>query len=159
LKDARDEPETRNPKLATNIKSGGFIMSTTLYAMGSMGGTTAGTAAPGTAGTAGAAAEQPNMIQAFLPLIVIFVLFYFIILMPNKKEQKKQQEMIKALKPGDKVITTGGIVGVIEKVIDAEDIIRIRTGESTLINMKRSYVSAKVEKPAENAAVVTPEKK
>lgn len=127
-----------------------------LYAMGSMGGTTAGTAVPA---AAGAAAEQPSMIQAFLPLIIIFVLFYFIILMPNKKEQKKHAEMLKALKPGDKIITSGGIVGVIEKIVDAEDIIRIRTGESTLINMKRSYVSARVEKPAENVTVVTPEKK
>jgi len=131
-------------------------MPTSLYAMGSMGGTTAGTAAPG---TAGAPAEQPNMIQAFLPLIIIFVLFYFIILMPNQKEQKKHKEMLQALKPGDKIITNGGIVGVIEKIVDAEDIIRIRTGESTLINMKRSFVSARVEKPAENAAVVAPDKK
>ena len=131
----------------------------TLYAMGSTAGTTAGTAAPAAGGAAGGPAEQPSMIQAFLPLIVIFVLFYFIILMPNKKEQKKHQDMLKALKQGDKIITNGGIVGVIEKIVDTDDIIRIRTGESTLINMKRSFVSARVEKPAENSAVVTPEKK
>ncbi len=117
-------------------------------------------AAEGAAPAAAAgAAEQPSMIQAFLPLIIIFVLFYFIILLPNKKEQKKHQEMLKSLKPGDKIITTGGIVGVIEKIIDAEDIIRIRTGESTLINMKRSFVSARVEKPAEAAVPAAPEKK
>jgi preprotein translocase subunit YajC len=119
----------------------------------------AGTTAPAATGAAGIEGGPSSMIQAFLPLIVIFVLFYFIILMPNKKEQKKHAEMLKALKPGDKIITTGGIVGVIEKIVEAEDIIRIRTGENTLINMKRSYVSARVEKPAENAVAATPEKK
>jgi preprotein translocase subunit YajC len=127
------------------------MLTTLLYA--------AGEAAPAAPAAAGAMAEQPSMIQAFLPLVIIFVLFYFIILLPNKKEQKKHQEMLKALKPGDKIITSGGIVGVIEKIIDAEDIIRIRTGESTLLNMKRSYVSARVEKPAEAAAPAVSEKK
>lgn len=116
-------------------------------------------AVPGAAGTAGAPGEPSSMIQAFLPLVVIFVLFYFIILRPNKKEQKKHAEMLKAIKPGDKIITTGGIVGVVEKIVEAEDIIRIRTGESTLINMKRSYVSAKVEKPVENTVAAPVEKK
>lgn len=116
----------------------------------------AGEAAPAAVPAAG---EQPSMIQAFLPLVVIFVLFYFIILMPNKKEQKKHAEMLKALKPGDKIVTSGGIVGVIEKIVEAEDIIRIRTGESTLINMKRSFVSARVEKPAENVVSAPAEKK
>jgi preprotein translocase subunit YajC len=137
-----------------NIKNGGFIMFTSLlYA--------ANAAVPAAAGAAGTAPEggTQSMIQAFLPLAIIFILFYFIILMPNKKEQKKHQEMLKALKPGDKIITTGGIVGVIEKVIEAEEIIRIRTGESTLINLKKSYVSARVEKPAENAVSAPAEKK
>ncbi len=110
----------------------------------------AGASAPAAAGAAGPEGSQ-SMIQAFLPLAIIFILFYFIILMPNRKEQKKHQAMLKALKSGDKIITTGGIVGVIEKVIEAEEIIRIRTGESTLINLKKSYVSARVDKPAENA--------
>jgi preprotein translocase subunit YajC len=114
----------------------------------------AGPAAPAAAAAAGTAApEGSSMIQGLLPLVVIFVLFYFIILMPNRKEQKKHQEMLKALKPGDKIITTGGIIGVIEKIIDSEDIIRIRTGESTLLNLKRSFVSARVEKPTEQTAV------
>jgi preprotein translocase subunit YajC len=117
----------------------------------------AGPAAP--AAAAGAAApEGPSMIQGLLPLVVIFVLFYFIILMPNRKEQKKHAEMLKTLKPGDKIITNGGIVGTIDKIIDADDVIRIKSGESTLLNLKRSYVSARVEKPAEQTAVTTDKK-
>lgn len=100
------------------------------------------------------AAEGPSMLQAFLPLIIIFVLFYFMFIIPNKKEQKKHQEMLKALKQGDKIITTGGIVGVIDKINETDDVIRIKSGENTLINIKRSYIATKIEKPAEE-----PEKK
>ncbi|MCX8093055.1 MAG: preprotein translocase subunit YajC [Candidatus Goldbacteria bacterium] len=96
-----------------------------------------------------AAAEGPSMLQAFLPLIIIFVLFYFMFIIPNKKEQKKHQEMLKSLKIGDKIITSGGIIGVIDKINDTEDIIRIKSGENTLINIKRSYIASKLEKPSE----------
>ena len=77
------------------------------------------------------------MFQAFLPLIIIFVIFYFMFIMPHKKEQKKHKAMIDSLKPGDKVITNGGIVGVVDKVNESEEIIRIKTNESTVINIKR----------------------
>lgn len=100
------------------------------------------------AGTA-PVAEGPSMLQAFLPLIIIFVLFYFMFIIPNKKEQKKHQEILKALKQGDKVITSGGIVGIIDKINETEDIIRIRSGENTLINIKRNYIVTKIEKNAE----------
>lgn len=113
----------------------------------------AGPAAPAAAAAAGAAApEGSSMIQGLLPLVVIFVLFYFIILMPNRKEQKKHQEMLKTLKPGDKIITNGGIVGTIDKIIEADDVIRIKSGENTLLNLKRSFVSSRVEKPSEQTA-------
>lgn len=107
-----------------------------------------------TAPAAVPAAEGPSMLQAFLPLIIIFVLFYFMFIIPNKKEQKKHREMLKALKQGDKIITSGGIVGIIDKINDNEDIIRIRSGENTLINIKRSYIATKIEKTTEE-----PEKK
>jgi len=102
-----------------------------------------------TAPAATHAAEGPSMLQAFLPLIIIFVLFYFMFIIPNKKEQKKHQEMLKSLKQGDKVITSGGIVGIIDKINESEDIIRIKSGENTLINIKRSHISAKIEKTTE----------
>lgn len=95
------------------------------------------------------ATDGPSMLQAFLPLIIIFVLFYFMFIIPNKKEQKKHQEMLKALKQGDKIITSGGIVGIIDKINDTEDIIRIRSSENTLINIKRSYIFSKIEKTTE----------
>ena len=54
----------------------------------------------------------------FLPIIAIFALFYFMILVPQRKRQKEVQQMLDALKPNDKVVTSGGIVGVVTQVRD-----------------------------------------
>ncbi|MCE5301138.1 MAG: preprotein translocase subunit YajC [Spirochaetia bacterium] len=116
------------------------MFETALYASGSMGAPAAG------------AAEQPSMLATFLPLIIIFVLFYFMFIMPQRKEQKKTREMLKALKEGDKVVTNGGIVGVITKINETEDTLTIACGENTKINVLRAYVTKKFEKPVEKPA-------
>lgn len=54
----------------------------------------------------------------FLPIIAIFALFYFMILVPQRKRQKEVQQMLDALKPNDKVVTNGGIIGVVTQVRD-----------------------------------------
>ena len=96
---------------------------------------------------AGTTGDAPSMIATFLPLVVIFVLFYFMFIMPQKKEQKKTQEMLAALKEGDKVVTAGGIVGIISKITDKEDLVVITSGENTKLNVLRPYITKKVEKP------------
>ena len=59
-------------------------------------------------------------IGQFIPLILIFVIFYFFLIRPQQKKVKEHKAMVEALKRGDKVITSGGIVGTVERVIDAE---------------------------------------
>ena len=99
------------------------------------------------AATAGAVASRPtSMIATFLPLVVIFVLFYFMFIMPQRKEQKKTKEMLAALKEGDKVVTAGGIVGIITKITDKEDTMTITSGENTKLNVLRPYITRKVDK-------------
>ena len=56
----------------------------------------------------------------FIPLILIFVIFYFFLIRPQQKKVKEHKLMVQNLKRGDKVITSGGIVGTIERIIDAE---------------------------------------
>ncbi len=106
-----------------------------------------------TEGAAPAAMEGPGMFQAVFPLLLIFVLFYFMFIMPTRKEQKKQREMLASLKVGDKVMTTGGIIGFIDKINEEEDILRIKCGENTSINVKKGYIASKIVKAEE------PEKK
>ena len=61
-------------------------------------------------------------IAQFIPLILIFVIFYFFLIRPQQKKVKDHKIMVDNLKRGDKVITSGGIVGTIERIIDAEKV-------------------------------------
>ena len=61
-------------------------------------------------------------IGQFIPLILIFVIFYFFLIRPQQKKVKDHKAMVESLKRGDKVVTSGGIVGTIERVIDNEKV-------------------------------------
>ena len=56
----------------------------------------------------------------FIPLILIFVIFYFFLIRPQQKKVKDHKAMVEALKRGDKVITSGGIIGTVERIIDGD---------------------------------------
>lgn len=73
-----------------------------------------------------AAASSPQaLFMQFAPIVIIVVIFYLLIFMPMKKRQKKVEQMITALKNGDKVITSSGIYGVIAGVKDKTFILKI----------------------------------
>ena len=61
-------------------------------------------------------------IGQFIPLILIFVIFYFFLIRPQQKKVKDHKAMVEALKRGDKVITSGGILGTVESIIDNEKV-------------------------------------
>jgi preprotein translocase subunit YajC len=61
-------------------------------------------------------------IGQFIPLILIFVIFYFFLIRPQQKKAKDHKTMVENLKRGDKVVTTGGIVGRVERIIDNEKV-------------------------------------
>ena len=61
-------------------------------------------------------------IGQFIPLILIFVIFYFFLIRPQQKKVKEHKAMVEGLKRGDKVITSGGITGTVERIIDNEKI-------------------------------------
>ena len=61
-----------------------------------------------------------NGIGQFIPLILIFVIFYFFLIRPQQKKVKEHKTMVENLKRGDKVITSAGIIGVVERIIDNE---------------------------------------
>ena len=65
---------------------------------------------------------QNSGIGQFIPLILIFVIFYFFLIRPQQKKVKEHKLMVESLKRGDKVITSGGIVGTVERIIDNEKI-------------------------------------
>ena len=61
-------------------------------------------------------------IGQFIPLVLIFVIFYFFLIRPQQKKVKDHKAMVEALKRGDKVITSGGIVGTVERIIDNDKV-------------------------------------
>ena len=61
-------------------------------------------------------------IGQFIPLILIFIIFYFFLIRPQQKKVKDHKNMVENLKRGDKVVTSGGIVGSIERIIDNEKV-------------------------------------
>ena len=76
-------------------------------------------------------------IGQFIPLILIFVIFYFFLIRPQQKKVKEHKLMVENLKRGDKVITSGGIVGTIERVID-NDKVEVSISENVNVEVIRS---------------------
>ncbi len=95
-----------------------------------------------------APATAPNEFSftSFVPLILIFAVFYFLIIRPQSKKMKDHQDTINALKIGDKVITSGGIVGVIKDIDDKENLIEIEIAEKVSVKVLRNYVVDLVKK-------------
>lgn len=76
----------------------------------------------------------------FLPLILIFVIFYFLLIRPQQKKQKEHQQMVSAIKKGDKVITTGGIYGFVEQV--GPKTVTLKIAENTKVKFGKVYIAA-----------------
>jgi len=76
-------------------------------------------------------------IGQFIPLILIFVIFYFFLIRPQQKKVKEHKAMVESLKRGDKIITTGGIVGTVERIIDNEKV-EINISENVNVEIVRA---------------------
>ena len=80
---------------------------------------------------------ESSGIGQFIPLILIFIIFYFFLIRPQQKKVKEHKLMVESLKRGDKVITTGGIVGTVERVIDNEKV-EVNISENVNVEIVRS---------------------
>jgi len=88
-----------------------------------------------------AATKNEFSIVSFVPLILIFAVFYFLIIRPQSKKFKEQKEMIDNLKIGNKVITSGGIIGVVKEIDSKENILEIEISDKVNVKILRSFVS------------------
>lgn len=86
--------------------------------------------------------SQANPILAFAPLIVMFIAFYFLLIQPQQKRQKELNQMIQNLKKGDRVVTSGGVIGTIMGVQNDYVILKVGDGE-TKIEVLKSAVTGK----------------
>jgi preprotein translocase subunit YajC len=89
----------------------------------------------------------PAWVQ-MVPLILIFVIFYFLLIRPQQKRQRELAELVKSLKPGDKVVTSGGILGVVVAVKDNS--VSIRSAD-TKLELLKTAVSEVTERAGQAA--------
>ena len=76
-------------------------------------------------------------IGQFIPLILIFVIFYFFLIRPQQKKAKEHKIMVEGLKRGDKVVTTGGIIGTVDRIIDNEKV-EVEIAENIKVEVLRA---------------------
>ena len=76
-------------------------------------------------------------IAQFIPLILIFVIFYFFLIRPQQKKVKDHKAMVESLKRGDKVVTSGGITGRVERLID-NDKVEVEIAENVKVEIVKS---------------------
>ena len=82
----------------------------------------------------------------FVPLILIFVIFYFFLIRPQQKKIKDHKLMVASLKRGDEIITSGGMVGKIEKIHD-DDKIELLISENTTVHVIKSTIQSLLHNP------------
>jgi preprotein translocase subunit YajC len=84
--------------------------------------------------------DSAGMLTSFAPLIFIIVIMYFLILRPQQQKVKQHQAMIKALRRGDTVVTNGGLVAKVTKVVD-DDQIEVEIADGVRVRQMRTMVS------------------
>jgi preprotein translocase subunit YajC len=95
--------------------------------------------AMGTQPQAGQPAGAGGVFMSFLPLIIIFAIFYFLLIRPQQKRAREHKQMLESLKKGDKVITSGGIYGVVEQV--GRDTVVLKIAENVKIKIGKPYIA------------------
>ena len=102
--------------------------------------------------TAAPAQPQPDLLSTLLPFLFMGVVFYFILIRPQQKKQKQHQQLLANLKTGDRVVTSGGIHGLIANVKETTFLLKI--ADNVKIEIDKGAISG-VEKQSETKATVT----
>ncbi len=99
----------------------------------------------GTAYAQGQGASSPAFggIANIVLLVAIFAIFYFLLIRPQQKREKERKNMIAAIKKGDKVLTTGGMIGIVDTVRE-DDVVLLKVSGNTKVEFTKSAIQAKI---------------
>ncbi len=84
-------------------------------------------------------------IAQFIPLILIFVIFYFFLIRPQQKRVKDHKAMVQGLKRGDEIITSGGIIGIVDRVME-DDRIEVILTDNVKVQIIKSTITSLLKK-------------
>ena len=88
----------------------------------------------------------------FLPIVLIFVVFYFLLIRPQQQRQKSLKAMVAAVKRGDRVVTAGGIVGLVQRVREGSDEVEVEIAPNVRVQVIRDTISSVLKPAAANDA-------
>jgi len=106
---------------------------------------------PAFAQTSGTGFSDPSALLQFLPLALIFMVFYFLLLRPQQKKQKEHRSMVDALRRGDRIVTGGGILGSVSRVVSPEEV-EVDIASGVRVRVLRSTITSVLSKPDPAAA-------
>ncbi|MGI9386356.1 MAG: preprotein translocase subunit YajC [Methyloligellaceae bacterium] len=96
-----------------------------------------------------------GLLEAMIPLVLIFAVFYFLLIRPQQKKMKAHREMLGAVRRGDRVVTGGGIYGTVTKVVNDNEVVvqiadavKVRVARGTLSEVLSKTEPVKAEKPS-----------
>jgi preprotein translocase subunit YajC len=81
--------------------------------------------------------------MSLLPILLMILIFYFLLIRPQQKKEKDRKAMISSIKKGDKVLTIGGIYGIVSD-FKSDDIVIVKIGEGTKVEITRSAIQSKI---------------
>jgi preprotein translocase subunit YajC len=87
------------------------------------------------------AADQPNPMMTFMPFFAIMIIFYFFMIRPQQKRQQETQKMIEALKKGDRVVTAGGVIGIVAGVQNDYVVLKVGDNDNTKMEVLKSAIT------------------
>jgi len=96
------------------------------------------------AAPAAAGAQQPGLMEALFPFIILFIVFYFLLIRPQSKRAKEHKKMVSALSKGDEVLTQGGIYGKIVEV--GETHIEVELADNLQVKVQREAIASLLPK-------------
>jgi preprotein translocase subunit YajC len=94
---------------------------------------------------AAGAASGTSFVQ-FIPLVLIFVVFYFLLIRPQQKKLKDHKAMLEAVRRGDRVITNGGIIGLVTKVAPDKREVTVEIAENVRVQVAQDMISSVISK-------------
>ncbi len=85
--------------------------------------------------------SQTSFLVTFMPIILIGAIMYFLIFLPQRRRQKAHDAMLQAIAAGDRVITNGGLVGIVTKI--EQDSLKVRVAPTVEVSIMRGYIAGK----------------